>query len=85
MGGIVKNLKEGKKMNSIMFAQAATGSTNVVENVTAVANGVADAVGGAANAAAPVIIAVVGIGISLWIIPTIVGLIKRAFSTGKGR
>lgn len=66
------------------FAAGETG-TNITANVQAVAEGVQGAVSDAANAAAPIIVAVVGIGLCLWIIPTIVGVCKRAFGAGKGR
>lgn len=67
-----------------LFAQEQAG-TNVTANVTAAANAVQGAVGDAANAAAPIIVVVIGIGVALWILPTIVGVIKRAFGAGKGR
>lgn len=59
--------------------------TNVLNNVKAAAGAVQGAVADAANGAAPIIVAVIGIGVALWIIPTIVGVVKRAFGSGKGR
>lgn len=70
---------------SPVLAAGESNGTNVVQNVTSAANAVSGAVGDAANAAAPVIVTVIGIGVALWIIPTIVGVVKRAFGAGKGR
>lgn len=67
------------------FAQEAQTGTNVLNNVKAAAGAVQGAVADAANGAAPIIVAVIGIGVALWIIPTIVGVVKRAFGSGKGR
>lgn len=68
----------------LLLAQEQTG-TNVYENVQAAAGAVQGAVSDAARGAAPIIVAVIGIGVALWIIPTIVGVVKRAFGSGKGR
>lgn len=59
--------------------------TNITHNVQMVGDAVQGAVGDAANVAAPIIVTVIGIGLALWIIPTIVGVMKRAFGSGKGR
>lgn len=71
--------------SAALFAAGEDNATNVFENVQSAANAVKDGVGNAANAAAPVIVTVIGIGVALWIIPTIVGVVKRAFGAGKGR
>lgn len=68
-----------------LLAQEAQNGTNVIQNVQAVGSAVQGAVGDAANVAAPIIVTVIGIGLALWIIPTIVGVMKRAFGSGKGR
>lgn len=69
----------------LLFAQEQQSGTNVYENVQAAAGAVQGAVSDAARGAAPIIVAVIGIGVALWIIPTIVGVVKRAFGSGKGR
>lgn len=69
----------------LAFAQEEQTGTNVLNNVKAAAGAVQGAVADAANGAAPIIVAVIGIGVALWIIPTIVGVVKRAFGSGKGR
>lgn len=64
---------------------AGESGTNITENVSNAAGAVSSAVGDAANAAAPIMVTVIGIGVALWIIPTIIGVVKRAFGAGKGR
>lgn len=74
----------------LALAEETGGSTTTsavvdVSKVGEVAEAVQTGFSDAADALYPVLAAVVCIGVGLWLIPRIVGVLKSAFSSGKGR
>lgn len=66
---------------SSVFAEG----TNVVEVVNDIGHGVQNMVAEGVNALVPIMVAIIGIGLIVWFVPTTVSALKNAFGAGKGR
>lgn len=63
----------------------ATYQVGEVSSVTSMSSGLQSMFGGILGTLVPVVGAVVLAGVAVWAMPRIVGIIKSAFQTGKGR
>lgn len=70
---------------SLMLAQESSGPTIDTAQVTAVGNAVQSAVTTASTTLTPILTAIIVAGLSLWLVVSLPGILKRAWGAGKGR